>query len=519
MHLRKEFDHDRPISHPRVGFSLAVICLLFEFHQPTCAAPEGIRVVAVEAPPIAGPLRVSIANPRYFCDAKDRIVYLTGSHNWRNLLDWRTSPEFDYTGYLDLLQFYHHNLIRLWSREGSSYGTGNALKGSYPELYLRTGPGLALDGRPKFDLGKLNPAYFDRLRLRVREAHDRRIYVMVMLFHGFAVHNKGGGRVNPWPGHPFNANNNVNGIDGDANGNGEGEELHTLQVSAATKLQEAYVRKVVETVNDLDVIYEISNESHRGSVAWQYHMIDLIHEVEKSKLRQNPVLMSAMLDGEGDTGADNSALFASPAEAVSPGPGVMRAYRENPPPSDGSKVVISDTDHLWGVGGDVDWVWKSFLRGLNPIFMDPLEDPTRADVRRALGLSLVIANRVNLAKMAPRTDLASSAYCLTNLGSEYLVYLPSDSHWLESRIKSWMQSIYLVRRFSRVAEYVRPFVKLSVEVDLSLGPDRLNVTWFNPSAGTVQPGGQATGGRPMKFTAPFKGPALLHLTAARATAP
>jgi hypothetical protein len=31
---------------------------------------------------------------------------------------------------------------------------------------LRTGPGTATDGLPKFDLSRLNQAYFDRLRLR-----------------------------------------------------------------------------------------------------------------------------------------------------------------------------------------------------------------------------------------------------------------------------------------------------------------------------------------------------------------
>ena len=46
-------------------------------------------------------------------------------------------------------------------------------------------------------------------------------------------------------------------------------------------------------------------------------------------------------------------------------------YRHNPPTADGRKVILTDTDHLWGIGGDVPWVWKSFLRGLNPLFMDP----------------------------------------------------------------------------------------------------------------------------------------------------
>ena len=34
---------------------------------------------------------------------------------------------------------------------------------------------------------------------------------------------------------------------------------------------------------------------------------------------------------------------------------------------------MTQADHLWGIGGNRAWVWKSFTRGLNPIFMDPYD--------------------------------------------------------------------------------------------------------------------------------------------------
>jgi hypothetical protein len=46
----------------------------------------------------------------------------------------------------------------------------------------RTGPGVALDGEPKFDLTQFDPEYFDRLRSRVSAALDCGIYVSIMLF-------------------------------------------------------------------------------------------------------------------------------------------------------------------------------------------------------------------------------------------------------------------------------------------------------------------------------------------------
>ena len=77
-----------------------------------------------------------------------------------------------------------------------------------------------------------------------------------MLFNGFSIEGKGNVGGDPWQGHPFNPKNNVNGVDG-----GSSKAVHTLSNPAITAHQEAYVRKVIDTVNDLDnVLYEITNE-------------------------------------------------------------------------------------------------------------------------------------------------------------------------------------------------------------------------------------------------------------------
>jgi len=480
-------------------------------HLSACQNHDEHRVFE-DLPAIAGPLKVDARNPRYFSDSNNHIVYLTGSHTWDNLIDRRANPEFDFKGYLDFLRSYNHNFIRLWARESASHSPTNIYRAAYPLPYLRSGPGVALDGNPRFDLSRFNPEYFSRLRSRVKQAHDRGIYVMVMLFQGFSIHLKGGNRANPWPGHPFNAGNNINGIDGDYNANGEGEEVHTLQDPRITALQEEYVRKVIDTVNDLDVLYEISNESPKASLEWQYHWINFIHNYEKTKPRQNPVLQSFMWDGEGDSGRDNNeALLEGPADAISPGSGMHREYKWDPPPADGRKVIISDTDHLWGVGGDVDWVWKSMLRGLNPIFMDPLQDAEWEPVRKALGQTLLVSNSIDLATMVPRGDLASSGYCLANPGVEYLVYLPSDSHWLEPRLIEWMKSSFFIWRFSWMPTYLRWILRLSVSVDLSQAQGPLQSSWFNPATGSFVPGDRVNGGSRVDFTAPFAGPAVLYL--------
>src|SRR4030095_3249226 len=140
---------------------------------------------------------------------------------------------------------------------------------------------LALDGGLKFDLTRFNQAYFDQLRSRVLEAAQRGIYVSVMLFEGFSTQKKVG-RVNPWLGDPLQQVNNINGINGDPNRNGSNEELFSLTYPSLLALQEAFVRKVVDSLNDLDnVLYEINGNGLAGSMSWQYQIIDYIQRYSK----------------------------------------------------------------------------------------------------------------------------------------------------------------------------------------------------------------------------------------------
>lgn len=451
----------------------------------------------------SGPLRIHPDNPRYFTDGSGRAIYLTGSHTWLNMqdivdikgnADCHLPPAFDFGVFLDFLERYNHNFFRLWAWESTSWVLPDSTVVRLAPLpFARPGPGDARDGLPKVDPTQFNQAYFDRLRARVAEAGNRGIYVGVMLFQGFSVSRKSQRRKStPWENHPFHRDNNTLGINGDTNNDGEGYEVHTLGNPAITTLQEAYVRKVIDTVGDLDnLIFEISNECHGESTQWHYHMIEFIHRYETSKLKQHPVWMSYQWDGIAGPG-DSDNLFKSPAEIVSPSrdavdKGDMR-YREDPPAADGSKIIITDTDHLWGIGGDASWVWKSFLRGLHPVFMDPYhhsphhraaEPDVKWDpVRLSMGYTLRFAQRMNLACMTPRGDLASTGYCLANPGSEYLVYAPHGGE---------------------------------MEVDLSAVEGDLSVRWFDPTCDRSIDAARTQGGNPEQFSAPFLGQAVLHL--------
>jgi hypothetical protein len=488
-----QFRHSSPMLHSASSYVKSVGVNL-SYQLSILTAPSGQPLAPVRQSKTSGPLRVSTANPRYFVDKNGRLVFLTGSHTWLNLQDGGQSdppPVFDYPGYLDFLVTNNHNFFRLWTWEEARWIT--EAKGLYafsPMPFQRSGPGLALDGKSKFDVTKFNQAYFDRLRARVIAARDRGIYVSVMLFDGWSIsYPKGPNELeNPWLGHPFNKNNNINGIDGDANHDNSGDETHTLAIPAVTAAQDAYVKKVLDTVKDLDnVLFEISNESEVGSLAWQNHMIDLIKSYEK---QQGDLLHPVGMTSEYPDGS-NQTLYASHADWISPNGGV-----DDVPEADGRKVVVADTDHLCGICGDSDWVWRSFTRGQNPLFMDQfdtsaaidnsgsdLNNPEDVTTRKNLGYTLTFASCMNLQAMTPQGELASSGYALANPAGdapEYLVYFPyGGSKW----------------------------------VNLAGTSKTLTLIWFNPLNGSIFSGGTLAGGKRQTVSAPFSGAAVLYLYA------
>jgi Family of unknown function (DUF6298)/Bacterial Ig-like domain (group 2)/Putative collagen-binding domain of a collagenase len=444
---------------------------------------RGSAAITVVPIRITSPLRLSSINPRYFTDATGRAIYLTGAHTWEDFQDVALSDPptaFDWTKYLGFLRQHNHNFTELWRWEQAKWIAGFDSAFVYsPVPYLRIGPDTALDGKSRFDLTKFDQKYFDRMRQRVADAGQHGIYVSIMLFDGWSIEKKGFPHGNPWLGHPFNRLNNINGIDGDPNRDDQGIETHTLQIPAVSELQDAYVRKVIDAVNDLDnVLYEVSNETTGGApyVEWQNHIIALVKQYEARKAKQHPVGMTALFPNGKDID-----LFASTADFVSPAG--MTGVSDTPAAS-GSKVLLWDTDHLCGNCGDGPWVWRSFTRGVNPVFMDVYDgafpvtqlpkprDPRWEDARHNMGYTLTYALRMNLVAMTPHGELSSTGYCLANptaQGGEYLVYLNGAR---------------------------------SVKVNLAATPGTLTVEWFNPTTGRAMSGGTVPSGARQVFKAP-----------------
>jgi hypothetical protein len=442
-------------------------------------------------------LRLDPGSHRYFIDSAGKPVYLTGSHTWDNLQQidtfYPSQSDFDYDDHLSWLQSKNHNFIRLWMFESTQWFKGGSVQHSiYPHPWARTGPGTAADGLPKFDLTKLNQAYFDELRSRVGRAQSKGIYVAVMLFQGIASTD----RNLEFAFHPFNISNNINNIDIDRNDDGLGYEFHTLGNATIAGMQETYIKKTIDTLNGFDtVLWEVGNEIGPYSTEWQYHVINFIKNYEKTLPKQHPVGMTyqylyptGVKDRKVET---NTNLFNSPADWVSPVnlPGVAgHDYLENPPIDTRGKVIVPDSDHLGSNDVTPVWVWKSFLRGLNPIHMDcyrtwrGMNDPTIFEgLRLAMGATLAYSQRLDLSNMLPsdNTSSCSTRYCLVNPGAEYLVYQPVSGNFT---------------------------------VNLLAG--KYSYEWFNPVSNKISSAGvlTATSGSRV-FTPPFPGSAVLYLAA------
>lgn len=386
---------------------------------------------------IMAPLRRDARNPRYFHEEDGRAVLLVGAHTWNNLVDMGPRGAvvpFDWDAYLDFLEAQGHNLIRLWGWQSLATSFAGDEVRDFP--WRRSGGGVAWDGGPRFDLEDLDDAYFARLAERVGRAGRRGIHVMVQCFEAYASFAE---NLPPLAAHCFAGANNVNGVDV-AGAVTHGTTPWTrLSDPTVLRLQELYVRRLVETVNPFgNVLWEISNEAGPQSHDWQDHMARHIRAIEAGLPHRHPVGQS------GGMYSRNDRLAAGPTDWISPDVGGAEGYRcgqyahGEGPGDPGDRPVILDSDHLWGIGGSASWVWKSVCGGYNVLYMDPWTDkpsfffrhpawPDGSDVgvRKALGEARRLAERLDLAAARPLRDHCSTGWCLGVPGGALLAFQPA----------------------------------------------------------------------------------------------
>ena len=472
-----------------------------EYDTPP-SSPSGAS--ARTSRPIRSPLRALATNPNYFADDTGKAIYLTGSHTWNSLQDWGTNDSIqalDFEAFVKMLVAHHHNLTLLWTTELPTFhglpstATTPPDFSVAPQPWQRTGPGNATDGKLKFDLTKFNPAYFDRLRDRVQQLNAAGIYAGIYLFTGeFLLRFRC-----PGDGYPFARSNNVNGID-----DGGGSRSVTMTAAnSITAIQDAYVRKVIDTLNDLpNVLWIVSEEAPGDSKWWNSHLIAMTRSYEAGKPLQHPIGYGVLEDMKDSTILNSDADWIAPGARISPTSSTGSGHPHR-------KVNINDSDHSYfGMWNDSpqtnrNYFWINFTNGNQTLFMDPYvvyyprekrnlcpsprngigsgPDKRWENVRATMGYIRDYANHMNLAGMTPQGKLSSTGHVLANIGAahpEFLIYAPSGG-------------------------------KLTVDLTGSSG--QFAVEWMNTATGDMTRGTDVSGGATATFSPPFSGDAVLYL--------
>jgi len=475
---------------------------------------SGVRLKAQSvagspAQPITGELKVS-SNPHYFQDTHGAAIILNGSQTWNTFQDWgaeRSVQALDFDAFVKFLAAHGHNFTLLWisevANEGSRPGAAPSGFTISPLPWQRTGPGMATDGGLKFDITKFDPNFFGRLRTRVQALNNAGVYAGVYLFTGeflniFRCANDG---------YPLTGANNINGIDDGYVSGLQGINALTMTApNAITKVQDAYVEKVIDTLNDLpNVLWVVSEEAPRNSLWWNNHQIAHIRAYESGKPHHHPIGYAAPISTWDSKIYDSDADWVAPSTIVSPASSCGAG-------KPACKVNVNDSDHSYfGIWNDTpqqnrNYAWENFTTGNQVLFMDPYvvhlprenrnlcaspthsicraPDPRYDNFRDNLGYVLRYSRKLNLSLVAPRDRVSSTGFCLAqtpSVGAEYLVYAPAGG---------------------------------SFTVDLSAmsSTRTLAVEWFNPATGTATPGESVPAGSSAhEFTPPFSGDAVLYL--------
>ncbi|MHC4564267.1 MAG: hypothetical protein ACYTE3_00755 [Planctomycetota bacterium] len=393
----------------------------------------------------AGRLEVCPQHPHYFRDG-DRHVVLVGVSDRALFTIWQNEKGFSWQRYLADLADHHINYVR---QDVFSWGKLLAPV-HYPAQFsnpawpfARTGPGLAIDGRPKFDLTKFEQSYFDeRIRLFLREAARGGIYVELTLFEGFSRAS--------FAESLYADRNNVNQL-----------RLNYKEVTADNALdnprlmaiQHAYVDKVLaETTEFGNIIYEIANET--GGARWIAHFTDYIHKHPKHPQQ----LVSA---GEQSTSFDprtgandvvvkhrgGGGLYATDTDIGNHHRTLLR-FRVNKPVIHNEYFLFAnrstdDVDFvrkmMWAdftAGGHSNFFDFTFWRGTGKALNDGL--PSRSPPPEILGagehlLGFLVENNVEFWTMTPHDELAAvegknkaDVFTLARPGQAYICYVLGD---------------------------------------------------------------------------------------------
>jgi hypothetical protein len=343
---------------------------------------------------------------------------------------------------LDLAADQGINYMRVWLDWGSTTDPNKSpdvfWNSAAVAPYLRTGPGHAIDGQPKYDLDQFNDDYFTHVGQLVDDADERGIVVQAMLLDcwhtGFGL-NSGYGAFDY-----FRAQNNINGFDWstheqwvDPNGS---IYAHNL----------AFVHRMVEEIGDREnVVWETCNEKKAGNSSdpvanamdgFHAGIADAIHEAEDEfgferhlvvpvDFPEHRTIAGHWLPTQGNGNEESLTSMHDRLANEQFGWG---------------RVLITDNDCCVGEpNADVlrRKAWIALASGAhtmgfnNEIFRNAiLDNQNTANGMRFIGYTrdFVESLGVDLVGMEPHDELVDAgAYALARPGEEWVIYVPAGA--------------------------------------------------------------------------------------------
>ena len=255
---------------------LALLCLILVGiygRKAGWSVPTIFRQTQIaQAPPPGAPLRLDPVNPHYFLFRGQTIPLVTASPGYGTL----TNLDVDYVSILNNLSSASLNKIRIFTGDFIIVDSGSSdslhvKPNRFVKAWARSStPGYAGSSRQlKFDLNVWDNIFFNRLDSLVRSASQKGIIVEVGLFSQYYDDHI-------WSYSPLKGTNNVNGVT-----NLPWRDCFTLSDPDLVARQDAYVRKIVDGLNQYDnVYYEVANEA--WGYAWHDHIIQTIIDTEAS---------------------------------------------------------------------------------------------------------------------------------------------------------------------------------------------------------------------------------------------
>jgi hypothetical protein len=392
---------------------------------------------AVAAQAAIRPLSLHPDNPHYFLFRGKPTLLITSGEHYGAVLN----PDFDFARYLDTLAADGLNLTRIFSGAYvEPLGAFNIARNT-----LAPGPGRFLcpwarsdqpgyaNGGNKFDLGRWDPAYFERLRAFVRQASKRGVVVEMNLFCPFYEEVQ-------WKLSPQNAANNVNGI-----GTVSHTNVYTLdRHGGLLAVHEAMTRKIVSELRDFDnVYYEICNEPYFGGVTleWQRRIADVIVETEqgfkqKHLISQNIANGSARIENPHPAVSIFNFHYASPPDAVAANFALNKVIGDNETGFQGTQDFPYRREawaFLHAGGGLFNHLDYSFVAGHEDgTFLYPPKQPGGGNpaFRKQLAHLAKWMNALPIVRMRPAPGIlrgplpaGSAAWALSDGGKVVTVYV------------------------------------------------------------------------------------------------